>query len=81
MNRRIHVEKKVSKAFIIGVPLVTLFFSTSANDPFNVPKQIVLLFICGLLLIPLIHSYKENKFNKDLWKKKCIGIYKKKYKL
>jgi O-antigen ligase len=65
MNRRIHVEKKVSKAFIIGVPLVTLFFSTSANDPFNVPKQIVLLFICGLLLIPLIHSYKENKFNKS----------------
>lgn len=66
MNRNIQVEKKVSKTFIIGVPLVTLFFSTSANDPFNVPKQIVLLFICGLLLIPLLHSYKENKFNKTL---------------
>lgn len=64
MSKKIKQKNNISRVFLIGVPVVTLLFSTSANDPFNVPKQIVLFFIGGMLLVPLLGFYKVLNYSK-----------------
>jgi O-antigen ligase len=45
---------------ILGVSLVTIYFNTQIEDPFNTPKLIILLILCGWILGHLVDSYKKN---------------------
>ena len=49
--------RKISYAYLFGIPLVTVFFSTNLNDPFNVPKQIILIVISSILLVEISLKY------------------------
>ena len=46
-----------------GVSLVTLYFNTSLQDPFNTPKLIILLFTSGWLLGHIIVYYRKTPVN------------------
>ena len=50
-------SEKLSLVFLLGVPLVTLILDIELNDPFNVPKLIVLIIISSWLAVNLCNSY------------------------
>ena len=56
------IEKKSGSVWflILGVSLVTIYFNTQIEDPFNTPKLIILLILCGWILGHLVDSYKKN---------------------
>ena len=56
------IEKKSGSVWflILGVSLVTIYFNTQIEDPFNTPKLIILLILCGWIFGHLIDSYKKN---------------------
>ena len=56
--------EKLSLVFLLGVPLVTLILDIELNDPFNVPKLIVLMIISSWLAVNLCNSYLNNRIKK-----------------
>jgi len=65
MNKKpVHAEldeKSGSVWFLIlSVSLVTIYFNTQIEDPFNTPKLIILLILCGWILGHLVDSYKKK---------------------
>jgi O-antigen ligase len=65
MNKKqVHaaLDKKSGSVWflILGVSLVTIYFNTQIEDPFNTPKLIILLILCGWILGHLVDSYKKN---------------------
>jgi O-antigen ligase len=65
MNKKpVHAEldeKSGSVWFLIlGVSLVTIYFNTKVEDPFNTPKLIILLILSGWILGHLVDSYKKK---------------------
>jgi O-antigen ligase len=56
--------EKLSLVFLLGVPLVTLILDIELNDPFNVPKLIVLILISSWLAINLCNSYLNYRFKR-----------------
>lgn len=48
---------KISYAYLLGIPLITIFFSQNLNDPFNVPKQIILIVISTILFVEVLLKY------------------------
>ena len=57
-------SEKLSLVFLLGVPLVTLILDIELNDPFNVPKLIVLMIISSWLAVNLCNSYLNNRIKK-----------------
>lgn len=47
---------------IFGVSLITLYFNTNAYDPFNTPKFLILLVLCGWLSGHIVEYLKSNRF-------------------
>jgi O-antigen ligase len=65
MNKKqVHapLDKKSGSVWflILGVSLVTIYFNTQIADPFNTPKLIILLILCGWISGHLVDSYKKN---------------------
>jgi len=56
--------EKLSLVFLLGVPLVTLILDIELNDPFNVPKLIVLMIVSSWLAVNLCNSYLNNRIKK-----------------
>jgi hypothetical protein len=59
---------------LAGLGAVTLYFSTTLEDPFNVPKLILLIFITSWLSGHLISSYKKYGFDSKLHEKKILFV-------
>lgn len=57
-------SEKLSLVFLLGVPLVTLILDIELNDPFNVPKLIVLMMISSWLAVHLFNSYLNNRIKR-----------------
>lgn len=49
---------------IFGVALITIYFKQNSADPFNTPKLLLTLILCGLLIGPLAYSYYKVKIEK-----------------
>ena len=45
---------------ILGVSVITIYFNTELDDPFNTPKLILLLLLTGWILGHLVNSYREK---------------------
>jgi len=63
MNKVRKIEssaKNPSLVFLFGVPITTLFFAVNLNDPFNVPKLILILIISSWLAVNLILDFKNS---------------------
>ena len=46
---------------LLGAVLVTCYFNTKIEDPFNTPKLVILLLIGAWIFGHLINSYRENQ--------------------
>jgi O-antigen ligase len=57
-------NKKLNLAFLCGIPAVSLIFDVNINDPFNVPKLIVLILISSLLLVNILFGQAQFPFRK-----------------
>ena len=59
MGKKTKVNKASSQStpLIFGLILITIYFKQNTADPFNTPKLILTLVLCGLLIGPLIYSY------------------------
>ena len=49
---------------IFGLVIITIYFKQNSADPFNTPKLLLTLILCGLLIGPLLNSYFRVKINK-----------------
>ena len=58
-------SKKLSLFFLCGIPVVTLIFDVNINDPFNVPKLIVIILISSLLLVNTLFGLAQHPFRKN----------------
>lgn len=47
---------------ILGVSLITLYFNTNAYDPFNTPKFLILLVLCGWLSGHIVEYLVNKRF-------------------
>ena len=47
---------------IFGVSLITLYFNTNAYDPFNTPKFLILLVLCGWLSGHVFEYLRNKRF-------------------
>jgi O-antigen ligase len=56
--------EKLSLVFLLGVPLVTLILDIELNDPFNVPKLIVLMIVSSWLAVNLCNSYLNYRIKR-----------------
>jgi O-antigen ligase len=52
-------KNNVTPVVFFGIPLVTLYFNPTLNDPFNVAKLILLILISSWLLVNFLLSLKE----------------------
>jgi O-antigen ligase len=62
-----HIIKKETRqgvsVLLNGLAIITLYFSTTLEDPFNTPKMILLLLLSAWVFGHLINSYKQFGFN------------------
>ena len=54
-------KKKISVAYNLGIPLIILIVDIKLNDPFSVPKLIVLTLISAWLAVEIGFLYSSNK--------------------
>jgi O-antigen ligase len=69
---------KISPVAIYGLPLITLYFSVTLNDPFNVPKFILLILVSSFLLVNLLIMYRSMPVDKpgiEFWAIVIITIF------
>ena len=51
---------------LFGVVLITIYFKQNSADPFNTPKLLLTLILCGFIIGPLAYSYYKVKIEKKL---------------
>ena len=49
---------------LFGVVLITIYFKQNSADPFNTPKLLLTLILCGFIIGPLAYSYYKVKIEK-----------------